>query len=109
MPPRLRDEGGCAQRQGADPPRKGAATRLVEALQTLGLDGEFALEGRWLTLRGERCRVFVAQTAAGNGFYTWCDDPAERDVQVYGDPRQAIEAGLRRAAGEAPAPPPAPR
>lgn len=41
--------------------------------------------------------MYVAQTAAGDGFYTWCDDPRERAVEGYPDPRQAIEAGLRRA------------
>ena len=31
--------------------------RLMEALQILGLDGEIDLDGMWLTLQGERCRV----------------------------------------------------
>lgn len=77
----------------------------------LGLDGEVALGGRWLTLQGERCRVFVAQTAVGEGFFTWCDDPEQRAVEGYADPRQAIEAGLLRARVQAPDEPeqPAPR
>ena len=73
--------------------------RLVEALQTLGLQGELSLGGRWVTLRGERCRVYVVEAAWGTHYYTWCDDPAERTVQSYLDPVQAIQAGLRRAAG----------
>ena len=72
--------------------------RLVEALQTLGLQGELSLGGRWVTLRGERCAVYVVEAAWGTHYYTWCDDPAERTVQSYLDPIQAIQAGLRRAA-----------
>ncbi|MBA2596144.1 MAG: hypothetical protein H0V00_05910 [Chloroflexia bacterium] len=75
---------------------KGAVTLLVDALRTLGLDGEIALGGRWVTLRGECCAVYVAQAATG-GYFTWCDDPAERSVEAYRDPREAIVAGLRRA------------
>lgn len=57
-----------------------------------------ALGGRWLTMQGERCAVYVAETATGE-YFTWCDDPVERSVKAYGDPRQAILAGLQRAAG----------
>jgi hypothetical protein len=73
--------------------------RLVEALQTLGLQGEVSLGGRWVMLQGERCAVYVVEAAWGTHYYTWCDDPAERAVQSFPDPVQAIQAGLRRASG----------
>jgi hypothetical protein len=72
--------------------------RLVEALQTLGLQGEVSLGGRWVMLQGERCAVYVVEAAWGTHYYTWCDDPAERAVQSFLDPVQAIQVGLRRAA-----------
>ncbi len=75
---------------------KGAITPLVDALNTLGLDGEIALGGRWVILRGERCAVYVIQAATG-GYFTWCDDPTERAVKAFSDPREAILAGLQRA------------
>ena len=73
-------------------------TRLIEALEPLGLDGEIALGGRWVKIQGERCAVYVVEAAWGAGYYTWCDDPEERAVQFYADPAAAILAGLRRAA-----------
>ncbi len=73
-------------------------TRLVEALRSLGLDGEIALSGRWVKLQGERSVVYVVEAAWGAGYYTWCDDREERAVQFYADPAEAVQAGLRRAA-----------
>lgn len=73
-------------------------TRLTEALQALGLDGEITLSGRWLKLRGGRCSVYVAEAAWDAGYYTWCDDRKERTVEHYLDPTEAIRAGLKRAA-----------
>ena len=74
-------------------------TRLVEALRTLGLEGRVGISGRWVELKGERCRVYVAAAPRNAEFYAWCDDPKERTVEHYSDPIAAIEAGLRRAAG----------
>jgi len=91
---------------GLVPAEKGARTSIVDALRALGLDGEIAPGGRWVTLRGEHCPVYVIQTATGE-YFTWCDDPAERSVEAYRDPRAAIVSGLQRAARrgtEAPAP-----
>lgn len=68
----------------------------MDALRTLGMDGEIALGGRWVTLRGERFPVYVIETTTGE-YFTWCDDPAERTVKAYSDPRAAILAGLKRA------------
>ncbi len=76
---------------------KGAMTRLVAALQALGLEGEVALAGRWVKLRGERYAVYVAETTSGSGYYTWGEDPVARVVAVYRDPAEAIAAALRRA------------
>ena len=73
-------------------------TRLVEALNALGLQGEIALSGRWIRLNGERCPVYVIEEAWGVGYYTWCDDPQARTVEFYRDAATAIQAGLRRAA-----------
>jgi hypothetical protein len=73
-------------------------TRLLDALRRLGLSGRVEPSGRWLTLDGERCRVYVAESRRGGGYYTWCDDPADRVVEHYPDPGAAIRAGLRRAA-----------
>ncbi len=72
-------------------------TRLVDALHELGLKGEISLSGRWVTLQGEWCAVYVLEGPWGAGYYTWCDDPAERVVERYADPTEAILAGLRRA------------
>ena len=73
-------------------------TRLVEALNALGLQGEIALSGRWIRLEGECCPVYVIEEAWGTGYYTWCDDPRARTVEFYRDPATAIQVGLRRAA-----------
>ena len=72
-------------------------TGLTEALHELRLEGETHLGGRWVKLRGERCNIYVAEAASGAYHFTWCDDPQERAVEVYRDPRDAIRAGLRRA------------
>ena len=79
-------------------------TRLVEAVRALGLEGEITLAGRWLRLQGERHAVYVAEAPWNGGFYTWCDHPDERAVELYCDPTEAIHAGLRRAAGRDTAP-----
>lgn len=73
-------------------------TRLVEALQALGLYGEIDLAGRWVKLQGEQCAVYVVEAAWGDGYFTWCEDDKARVVQSYLDPRKAIHVGLRRAA-----------
>ncbi|HWE60580.1 MAG TPA: hypothetical protein VHB98_02610 [Chloroflexota bacterium] len=70
-------------------------THLVEAMGALGLEGEIAMAGMWVVLRGERCTVYVVE--AGEGSYlTWCALPGERTVEAYPDPVQAIQCGLRR-------------
>jgi len=64
----------------------------------LAPDAEITLGGRWAKLQGERCQVYVVEAAARGGYFTWCDDPAERAVEFYRSPTEAIQAGLRRAA-----------
>ncbi len=71
--------------------------RLEDALLTLGYAGQFELSGRWATLRGERCVVFVVEAPNAEGYYTWCGDPAARSVEFYPEPAQAIREGMRRA------------
>jgi hypothetical protein len=73
-------------------------TRLVDALQALHLTGDIDLAGHWVKLPGPRCAVYVLELAWGAGYYTWCDHPRARTVEVYQDPVAAIQAGLRRAA-----------
>ena len=72
--------------------------RLAAALRALGLDGGLSPSGRWVTLDGERCRVHVVEAPRGGGYYSWCEDPAERAVEHFTDPAAAIRSGLRRAA-----------
>ncbi len=72
-------------------------TPLVDALQASGIAADVSLGGRWAEFQGERRRVYVFETARG-GYYTWCDDPLDRKVEIYRNPVEAIQAGLRRAA-----------
>jgi len=67
---------------------------LATALRDSGLHGDLSHGGRWLTLAGNRFRVFVVASARG-GYFTWSDHPTERTVVFR---REAIETGLRRAA-----------
>ncbi len=76
----------------------GAMTRLTEALQRLGVEGEINLSGRWVKVQGGRFPVYVAEAAWNAGYYTWCDDSEERVVEFYLNPTEAIRAGLQRAA-----------
>lgn len=73
-------------------------TRLVEAMRELGVVGEAELSGRWATIRGERCLLYVAETERGE-WYSWCDDPEEQTVRRHLDPVEAIREGLKRAGG----------
>ncbi len=86
-------------RESVETSGKGSVTLLLEALQTLGVDGDLALAGRWATLQGTRCTVFVAQ-AGVSGYLTWCGAPCDGAVEFYLTPIQAIEAALRRASGQ---------
>jgi hypothetical protein len=72
-------------------------TRLVDALELLGLTAEVELQGRWVRLAGDRGTIFVTASAWGDSYYTWCDIPDQRAVQRYSDPVEAIRAGLSRA------------
>ncbi len=73
-------------------------TRLTDALQSLGVEGEINLSGRWVKLQGVRFPVYVVEVAWNAGYYTWCDDREERVVEFYLDPAEAVRAGLQRAA-----------
>ncbi len=77
----------------------GVMTQLMRALESLGLDGEIALSGRWAKLRGERCSVYVVESSDESVYYTWCGCAEDRVVEAYGDPTEAIRVGLQRAAG----------
>ena len=93
--------GGCAPCGGAEVAWKDTVTPLANALRELGLNGHISHGGRWLTLAGDRFRVFVVASSRG-GYFTWCDDPGERTVIFLRDPRAAIEHGLGRAAERRP-------
>ena len=73
-------------------------TRLAEALGALGVRAHVAPSGRWVEFEGGRCRAYVTAAPSDGAFYVWCGDPAERVVERYTDPIEAIAAGLRRAA-----------
>ncbi len=73
-------------------------TRLVDALNALGLDGKVDLDGRWVTVQGERCLVYIVEERISNGYFTWCADEQDRTVEYYRDPHSAIQAGLSRVA-----------
>ena len=88
---------GCASCDGAEAARRGAVTQLATALREIGVRGDLSHGGRWLTLSGDRFRVFVVASSRG-GYFTWCEDPAERTVVFHREARAAIEAGLGRAA-----------
>jgi hypothetical protein len=72
-------------------------TRLAEAVEALGLEGELSLSGSWVRLRTEQCTIYVVEAVAGTRYYTWCDAPDERHVELFHDPIEAIHAGMRRA------------
>ena len=91
--------GGCAPCGGAEAAREGTVTPLADALLDLGLNGHLSHGGRWLTLAGDRFRVFVVASPRG-GYFTWCDDPGERTVIFVRDARGAIQVGMERAAEE---------
>lgn len=79
---------------------------LVEALATLGLEGEVSLGGRWVKLQSPCGAVYVAEAVSATQYYTWADVPGARTVEYYPDPVTAIQAGLRRAARACGPPPP---
>ncbi len=85
--------------QGTGCSGSGAVTQLLRVLETLGLEGEIALSGRWVKLRGERCSVYVVESTDESVYYTWCGCPEDRVVESYHDPTEAIRVGLLRAAG----------
>ncbi len=72
-------------------------TRLVEAVQALGVEADFAPSRRLVKIKGERRTVYVAEVAWGSEYYTWCDGTEARTVELYATAREAIQAGLRRA------------
>ena len=72
-------------------------TRLEDALAGLGRSGEWANAGTWVTMRGDRCLVYVVETSATT-YLTWCGSPGEHTVELYHTPKAALQAGLRRAA-----------
>lgn len=78
--------------------REAKMTHLVDVLQVLGVPSEVMLAGRWATIQGAHCRVHVVEAPWGDGYYGWCDDPAERRVKRYANADAAIQDGLRRAA-----------
>ena len=92
-------------RKGAMPPTamrlpraatERTVSRLLEAARELGIEVDVALSGSWVTLEGKRGRAYVAETQRRDIFLTWCDDPADRVVEQFDDPVEAINAAARR-------------
>ncbi len=72
-------------------------THLVDALRILSVHSQVTLAGRWARIEDERCRVHVVDSPWQGSYHGWCDDPAERMVERYANPIEAICDGLRRA------------
>lgn len=81
-------------------------TRLVEAMQKMGLDGEAGSSGRWIRFPSGGGRACVVEAAWGEGYHAFYDASgadAARDEPPAGagalflDPVSAIEACLPRA------------
>ena len=71
-------------------------SKLTTLLKDMGLDWEDGPAGIWVTLRRNNDSVHFIESAGGTKFYTWCDNPAERTVKAFGNPKDAIKAGLER-------------
>jgi hypothetical protein len=80
---------------------RAAMTRLLTAVRGLGLDVEVGQSGRWVRFHGPQCTVYVLEALWGSDYYMWCDGQGEQGTQLYRDPVEAIQAGLRRSAGDA--------
>jgi hypothetical protein len=65
---------GHIRRHTPESDGRGAMTRLVAALQALGLDGEINLAGRWMKLQGKQCAMYVVEAAWGDGYFASCED-----------------------------------
>ena len=81
-------------------------TRLVEAMQAMGLEGESGSSGRWIRFPSGHGSACVVEVAWGTGYYAFFDDPdagaahAEPPAdaaEVFLDPVSAIESCLPRA------------
>ena len=74
----------------------GPVSKLIVTLKDMDLAWEEGYTGLWVTLRRGNDSIHFIENANGTRFYTWCDNPAERTVQAFEDPQDAIHAGLRR-------------
>lgn len=72
-------------------------TTLIDTLSAFGLQLEESIDGVWVRVRGRRCAFYIVEAAGGSGYFTWCDAPTDRTVEVYTDCAAAVRAGLRRA------------
>ncbi len=43
-------------------------TQLLETVKALGLEAETSLGGRWITLQGDQCQVYVVEADWQSGF-----------------------------------------
>ncbi len=71
-------------------------TPLIETAQQMGLSVDASIWGRWIRFPGDHSLVYVREAPFGQGYYVLCDAPMLRTAELYRDPREAIEAGLRR-------------
>ena len=72
---------------------------LLAALRELEITAGVELNGRWVTIHGERGTASIIEAGWGSSFYVWSDIPEERAVARYSDALTAVREGLRRAGG----------
>ncbi|MBI3978540.1 MAG: hypothetical protein HY331_10180 [Chloroflexi bacterium] len=71
-------------------------SRLIQAMQRIGVPFEVAESGRWVRFEGETCTVYVVEGGPDHHFLTWCERWDDRRVERYLTAEEAIVAGVRR-------------
>jgi hypothetical protein len=72
-------------------------TRLLDVMHAWGLKGETSRSGRWVRFHSERGDAYVVEAAWG-GYYSFCDEQAEKQPDLYRDPETALQASLQKIA-----------
>jgi hypothetical protein len=95
-----------ARTSGEREERSKMMTRLVDAMQAMGLEGEAGSSGRWIRFPSGRGSACVVEVAWGMGYYAFHDDlstgtvrdePPADAAEIFLDPVSAIESCLPRA------------
>lgn len=90
--------GPATRRASAPALRREPVPRLVAVSRAMGLEAEASPRGRWIRFRSAEGSVYVSEAVFGQGYFTWDDAEHPEAAGPYVDPREAIRAGLRRAA-----------